>query len=920
MSFDLAPEKKGPVECLGMTFESDDARRAYFLEQLKEKLQDPEFRNIPGFPKGKDEDILRMSDPPYYTACPNPFLEEFVRVYGRPYDPNEEYHREPFAVDVSVGKTDALYQLHTYHTKVPHLGIVPSILHYTNPDDVVLDCFSGSGMTGLACRYCETAPIEYRRAIEQQWEAEGRPQPKWGRRLGVVSDLSPIASFISANTVTPLDTTEFREAAEDLLDRLYDELGWMYETKHTDGVSRGKINFTVWSEVFYCPGCQSEITFLKEAYDESRKSIRKSFPCPTCGLKVEKRNLVQIKDKTYDHRTGNVVGLVRRTPVLINYSVGNRTFEKNPDQEDLILLERVQALPLSSALPTYRMMHAPSEVQKWGDKWRAGSAAFTHVHHLFLQRPAVALGWLWERLQTYPQTRLRNALLFLVEQAVHTMTLQNRYQPQGFKQVNKYLPGVYYLPSNHCEVSPWYAIGARVDRVAKALAKVDAPPSVCVSTNSGTGIPLEAETVDYIFTDPPFGANFAYAELNFLLESFHGVFTDTVPEAIVSGHQGKGLEQYSTLMYECFKEYFRVLKSGRWMTVVFSNSSNAVWRSIQEALGRAGFVVANVQTLDKQQGSFNQVQGVTVDQDLVISAYKPRIGVEGWRLLQTPTPESAWSFVEEHLSNVPVFLAQQGAGTIVVERTPQVLLDRMIAFHVQRGIAVPLDAGDFFRGLEQRYAKRDGMYFLADQVHEYDRKRAKVETVKQLSFDVTDEASAILWLRVELDNKPQSFQDLQPTFMRESKTWAGHEKTVELKEILEENFLQYDGSGPVPPQIHTYLSTNFKDLRNLSKDAPTLKAKATGRWYVPDPNKQSDLDQLRSKRLLKEFQEYKESKQKKLKPFRTEAVRAGFKAAYDQKDYRTIIDVAKKLPEQVIQEDEKLLMYYDVALMRLGED
>ena len=90
-------EDTGPVECLGLTFESDDARRAHFLGLLREKLQDPDFRNTPGFPKGSDEAILRMSDPPYYTACPNPFLEDFVRVYGKPFDPNEHYEREPFA-------------------------------------------------------------------------------------------------------------------------------------------------------------------------------------------------------------------------------------------------------------------------------------------------------------------------------------------------------------------------------------------------------------------------------------------------------------------------------------------------------------------------------------------------------------------------------------------------------------------------------------------------------------------------------------------------------------------------------------------------------------------------------------------------------------------------------------------------------
>ncbi len=82
--------------------------------------------------------------------------------------------------------------------------------------------------------------------------------------------------------------------------------------------------------------------------------------------------------------------------------------------------------------------------------------------------------------------------------------------------------------------------------------------------------------------------------------------------------------------------------------------------------------------------------------------------------------------------------------------------------------------------------------------------------------------------------------------------------------MLEENFLRYDGVGEVPSQIHSYLSTNFKDLRNLSKDDPALRAKAKDRWYLPDPNKSIDLERLREKRLLKEFEEYKAAKGRQL--------------------------------------------------------
>lgn len=276
--------------------------------------------------------------------------------------------------------------------------------------------------------------------------------------------------------------------------------------------------------------------------------------------------------------------------------------------------------------------------------------------------------------------------------------------------------------------------------------------------------------------------------------------------------------------------------------------------------------------------------------------------------------------MSEHLGHVPVFSSVAGVAEVIGERTPQMLHDRMVAFYVQRNLSVPLPTAAFFMGLAQRYPERDGMYFLPTQVTEYDRARNTATELRQLNLFVTDEASAIQWVRRELQNKPRSFQDLQPAFMREIQNWAKHELTVELKDILRQNFFHYDGIGPVPSQIHSYLSTNFKELRNITKDDRALITKAADRWYVPDPSRQVDLEKLREKSLLTEFETYKVAKDRKLKLFRTEAVRAGFKAAYETQDYKSIVSVARKLPENILQEDEKLLMYYDVATMRLGDD
>jgi hypothetical protein len=187
----------------------------------------------------------------------------------------------------------------------------------------------------------------------------------------------------------------------------------------------------------------------------------------------------------------------------------------------------------------------------------------------------------------------------------------------------------------------------------------------------------------------------------------------------------------------------------------------------------------------------------------------------------------------------------------------------------------------------------------------------------QVSLFVSDEASSIQWLRQVLKEKPQTIADINPQFMRQLGGWSKNEEQLELRDLLNQNFLCYDGKGPVPEQIHSYLSTNWKELRNLPKDDLKLIAKAGDRWFVPDPNKAGDLERLRERALLKEFYEYKQAK-KKLKVFRIEAVRAGFKNAWQERDYLVIVEVAEKIPHIVLEEDPKLLMWYDQAVTRMG--
>jgi hypothetical protein len=373
-------------------------------------------------------------------------------------------------------------------------------------------------------------------------------------------------------------------------------------------------------------------------------------------------------------------------------------------------------------------------------------------------------------------------------------------------------------------------------------------------------------------------------------------------------------------MNRSFAEFARILKPGKWITVEFHNSQNAVWAAIQRSLESAGLVVADVRLLDKQQRSFNAVNRAgAVDKDLIISAYRPNGGLEQRFELEAGTEEGVWDFVRTHLAKLPIFAGKSSQARVITERQRVLLFDRMVAFHVQRGVSVPLSAGEFYQGLTNRFIEREDMYFLPEQVSEYERKRIAAGEMMQLDLFVSDEASAIQWLKQHLTGRPQTFQEIQPQFMRETQGgWQKHERLLELSLILEENFLCFDGTGDVPSQIHSYLSSNFKDLRGLEKSDSALKAKAKDRWYVPDAAKAGDLEKLRERSLLREFDSYRDAKERKLKVFRVEAMRAGFRRAWQQNDYETILRVAEKMPEDVVQEDPMLLMWYTNSATRAG--
>ena len=568
-------------------------------------------------------------------------------------------------------------------------------------------------------------------------------------------------------------------------------------------------------------------------------------------------------ETSYDPLISETTKTIKKIPVANNVSTPVRG-DFRLSSMDFELFKSVEKIPNHNYI---------GQIPDGDESHRNYSIGFYHIHQLFTKRNHLYLSRVKE---------LTNGDVIL--SAWFTSVIQNASKMYKFRLDRKggIVSGTLFTPSLNIEQNPYRLLKGKIrDFIATFYStRGNSTISLLSATNLET---IGDNCIDYMFIDPPFGANIMYSELSSIWEGWLKVRTNNQKEAIVNVYQHKALFEYQRLMNESLTEFYRILKPGKWLTMEFSNTSASVWNSIQNALQGVGFVVANVAALDKKQGSFKAVTTTTaVKQDLVITCYKPSDELTDKLSLSNSKKESVWDFISEHLAHLPIHIERGNATTTVVERSPKILFDRLISYYVQKGYAIPLDAQEFQQGLHERYAERDGMFFTATQAVEYEEKKLKAPEFVPMGIMVSDEANGIEWLKNELRNNPQTRQDI---FTNWTKAIAGVRK------------------GDVIPELDTLLEENF--IQNED-----------GTWRLANVNDDVDLEKLRTKALLKEFKLYLEVCRKprgKLKDVRVEAVRAGFKQCYSDKNFADIILVGDRIPQNLLTEDEILLQYYDIA-------
>jgi len=667
-------------------------------------------------------------------------LAEFITAHATPYDPDTDtYRRPPFAAPIKAGKNTPIYNAHSYHTKVPPQGIVPYIEHYTDPSDLVLDPFCGSGMTGVACLA--------------------------SARHALLNDLSPAATHIAYNFCTPVDTRALRREFARIKAAVKEELDWLYSTSCDRCGGPATIQYMVWSDVLECSRCAAPMVLWDVAVDHDRQKVQDPFTCPICGTSQRKREARWLYS----------------TPVVTNYECQHcpqaRAEHRTTDAERRHI-DQVAATAIPYWYPT-----TPFRQQDW-EMWRGvhRDQGITDVSRFYRPQALWAFARLWHEAAAVPDPMLREKLRFALTGATPQITKMTLFMPDGSGRGHR--KGTLYIPSLGIEQNVIGVVERRLSRILRAWEhRTDTGSAEVIIGTASSLTAVHDSVVDYVFTDPPFGSNIFYADCNLLWEAWlDRGFTNQATEAVVHvTHRTRNtLPDYARLMSDSFREMYRVLKPGRWASVVFHNSDDRIWQVILDAAEAAGFELAEINSFDKEQRSFKGIRGAkglerVTNKDIVLNLHKPRAVMRAAAVASDPAvARPARGNGDSEIRIVECIAGYLAAGPAPEGRTLQALWNTALGEMIRAGV-VEVSMEQLSLMLPHYFKEVDGRWYLRGEA-----------VLDGNVFDVRSDAGAIAWLTAVLA-EPRPTGQLIPDWQAIT-AQAGGTVPGRLERLLEENF------------------------------------------------------------------------------------------------------------------------------------
>jgi DNA modification methylase len=519
---------------------------------------------------------------------------------------------EPIASPTRGQKNTHAYNAHSYPTKVPAEAIEPYIERHTRPGDLVLDPFCGSGMTGLAARRRD--------------------------RHAVLNDLSVGAAHLAWNLCEPCNPHDLQSAAREVLAGVADAYADLFSTP-ARGRRRGTIRWVLNSTVLACEECGYASCLWDDATDAVGGTVAQSWPCAACGAPIDRRRAKPAGSR----------------PAWMSIEDEEGRFTRPPRPVDLKRIARIEREPLEDWHPS--LAFGPDR-----EMFIRNALHLQGIHDVadfWTTRNRRALACLWREIQRVGDLRLRQALSFAFTNTAWHGTRMRRFNAKGGQRP---LTGTLYIPQLSIEANPAFVFANKVSQLARFYAEpLAGSSSLSVMRGPADALALPDESIDYCFTDPPFGSNIFYGDCAAVWESWLGEVTPVESEAVVNrslsrAAGGKTIDDYAALMQGAFVEIQRVLKPNAWATVVFQSSNAETWAALRAAVEHAGFDLANASYLDKTQQSHKGYKGRSGSEDVasfdvVLNLHKP-----GKRRRRPSPPggfKDAASVLRAHLASLP---------------------------------------------------------------------------------------------------------------------------------------------------------------------------------------------------------------------------------------------------------------------------
>lgn len=571
-------------------------------------------------------------------------------------------------------RTGPLYGSFPYPTKISPEAVALYIASHTKPGDTVFDGFAGSGTTGLAALLCENPSDE----LQAEADRLGL-SVEWGARNAVLYELGALGSFVGRTLTNPPNPKSFRKAADRVLHDVEREMSWMYEAVDPSG-EKGAIRHVVWSDLLRCPACRQEVALWDSCVTINPARISSEFHCPLCDHEAKFNYVERITETVVDDVTGVETKRRARAIARVYGATGKARWSRSPTKADTVLLDRIAHEPIPACVP--------NALIPWGDLYRRGyHQGITHLHHFYMRRNLIVFARLWELADEY-ESVLRDALRFwLLSYNASHATLMTRVVAKSKQKdlvVTSAQPGVLYISGLPVEKNLFTGLKRKLKTIEEAFSVIyGRKGKVEVHQSSSCAVSLPDNSVDYVFTDPPFGGNIPYAEISFINEAWLGEYTNREDEIIVSNSQQKTVETYQNLLTSALSEVRRILKPESQATLVFHSASAEVWNSLQAAYTDAGLNLKCAGVLDKTQGSFKQVttSGAVRGDPVLLLGKSP--------VTEKAEQRSVWIIAEK--------LSRSALSLEPSEQTPQRLYSRLVNHYLMCHQRVPVDADDFYR-------------------------------------------------------------------------------------------------------------------------------------------------------------------------------------------------------------------------------